>query len=544
MVMRSTEQSAGGLADEALGEERLAAAAERRRGRTFRRTIVGFVSCIVLLLGVRVWWGFESGRRLRNEIASIRDRGEPLLVDDFNPSGMIPEEENAAILYEKASAALVEAESGTLSLADFCGDPRVCDAYPRDARAIVELNAESLRLLREARSLSKVDWNMRFTSPLINFMLPNLSSQRNLAKFGRSVAHVQFRFGEHAAAIETVRDMVKFGEDISGTQRASVITHLVAIACEALAIQPLETFTHELAVSSGNPGRKTAPAKSAATRAQVEALIRELLDEESLWRGRKYGMQAERATQLDTIQAFVAGKLSMGGVVGGPASLPTLLRVAVRPVLESDGLYMLQRMSEVVQGTTLRNWPAVSVIVDREEQEQWIAQDRVSLRGAIHILSRIFLPSLSRAHLLHFRMIASRRMAAIALAIRLFELERGRRPVELAELVPGYLAELPVDPFAGDGRTFGYKPNAERPVLYSISDDERDDGGEYELKTNGNVDWNQKDLVYFLNGDRPFGPPATPISTTAPSGQAVEDYSEEDVGQGDAEQGEEAGEKP
>ena len=92
----------------ALSEERIAEAAERRRRRTFRRTVAVFVSCVVLLVAVRVWWGFESGRRLRNEIARIRDAGEPLLVDDFNPASDIPDDENAAILYEQASAAFVE----------------------------------------------------------------------------------------------------------------------------------------------------------------------------------------------------------------------------------------------------------------------------------------------------------------------------------------------------------------------------------------------------------------------------------------------------
>ncbi|MCH7873233.1 MAG: hypothetical protein IID33_16175, partial [Planctomycetes bacterium] len=345
-------------------EEQIAEASERRRRRTSWRTVAGFGLCIVFLLGVRVWWGFEAGRRLRNEIARIRERGEPLLVDDFNPASDIPDEENAAILYEKASAALVEAKAGTLSLADFCTDPRVFDAYPQDARALVELNTESLRLLREARSRGKVDWNVRLTSPLINFMLPNLSSHRNLAKFGRSVAHVQFRLGDHAAAIETVRDTVKLGGDVSGTRRTHLITHLVAIACEALAIQPLETFTHELAVSTGNPGRKTSPTRSAATRAQIEALIRELLDEESLWLGMKCAMPAERATQLDTVQVLVSGKLSLSGIVGGPAMFLAPLRIAVRPILESDCIYMLQSMSELVHATTMRSWPAAGAILD------------------------------------------------------------------------------------------------------------------------------------------------------------------------------------
>ena len=255
-------------------------------------------------------------------------------------------------------------------------------------------------------------------------------------------------------------------------------------------------------------------------------------------------MQAERALQLDAVQGFLAGRFSLGAIAGGTMIFPAPLRVAVRPVLELDGIFMLQSMSELVHAATMRNWPAASAIMDRLDQDRQFVRNGVSLKDTMHIMSRLLLPSLSRAILQHYRRIASRRMAAISLAIRLFELDRGRRPVELAELVPKYLDVLPDDLFAGDGRTFGYKPNAERPVLYSISDDGRDDGGQYELKAGGWVDLNQKDLVYFLNGDRPLDPPIAPTGSMPLSGQAVEDYSEKQVGQGDADQGEKPGEKP
>ena len=68
--------------------------------------------------------------------------------------------------------------------------------------------------------------------------------------------------------------------------------------------------------------------------------------------------------------------------------------------------------------------------------------------------------------------------------------------------------------------------------------DGRDDGGKYELKSNGFVDLEQKDFVYFLNGGRPRKP-VEPPSGVVPSGQAVEDYSEEEKSQGDADQDEE-----
>jgi hypothetical protein len=121
-------------------------------------------------------------------------------------------------------------------------------------------------------------------------------------------------------------------------------------------------------------------------------------------------------------------------------------------------------------------------------------------------LSRFVMAPAERTLELHFRTLAARRMAALALAIRLYELDHGQRPSSLADLVPDYLDAMPVDPFAADGRTFGYLPDLPSPILYSVNSDGVDDGGEYALKPTGDVDLDKKDLPYFLNDDRPRKP--------------------------------------
>jgi hypothetical protein len=99
----------------------------------------------------------------------------------------------------------------------------------------------------------------------------------------------------------------------------------------------------------------------------------------------------------------------------------------------------------------------------------------------------------------------------------MYELEKGRRPEKLADLVPAYLASVPDDPFAPDRRKLGYKPNANPPVLYSVNADGIDDGGAFALRSTGEIDWDVKDLPFFLNGDRPHRKPTTTTSrpTTA-----------------------------
>jgi hypothetical protein len=69
-----------------------------------------------------------------------------------------------------------------------------------------------------------------------------------------------------------------------------------------------------------------------------------------------------------------------------------------------------------------------------------------------------------------------RRLAIAAIAIERYRLRHGRPPRTLAELVPDYLARVPVDRISG--RTFEYRTGDDGvPLLYSLGFDGKDGGG-------------------------------------------------------------------
>ena len=103
-------------------------------------------------------------------------------------------------------------------------------------------------------------------------------------------------------------------------------------------------------------------------------------------------------------------------------------------------------------------------------------------------------------------MVAQRRMAGIALAMRLYEVDNGRRPGKLGELVPKYLPAVPVDPFSPDGKPISYRPDLPKPVLYSVGMNQIDEGGQYAASLDEDPDFEKYDTVFFLNGDRPRPP--------------------------------------
>ncbi|MFO1491512.1 MAG: hypothetical protein U1F77_13235 [Kiritimatiellia bacterium] len=85
----------------------------------------------------------------------------------------------------------------------------------------------------------------------------------------------------------------------------------------------------------------------------------------------------------------------------------------------------------------------------------------------------------------------------IMLACRLFELEKGRMPDKLEELVPELLPTVPADPF--DGKPMRY--DARRKVVYAVGPDLIDSGGstnkvEKSIQGWTREPWNREDIVY------------------------------------------------
>ena len=90
------------------------------------------------------------------------------------------------------------------------------------------------------------------------------------------------------------------------------------------------------------------------------------------------------------------------------------------------------------------------------------------------------------------------------MAIRLYEIDHGQRPAELAELVPDYLGEIPRDPMHLDGAAIRYQPGAEVPVLYSVGRNGIDDGGLVWDEKRKNYDRHSRpDIVFLLDGVLP-----------------------------------------
>ncbi len=475
------------------------------------------IAFLLLLVGVRLWWGHVAETRLQAKIAEYRAAGQPVLLEDFVPDP-IPDEENGAHFLMLAAAKipnLPEVGDVPLDAGDFIWDLRHDRQHLETVRQFVQSNAEALRLVHEARSKTATDWKLNWSSPAITMLLPSLSGARTLTKTVNLVAVHHHVTGNDAEAVESLRDALAIGRRVSAQPGGGLISHFVRVSIEALTALGVEAVSGDLGVSLGATSKS--PSAAPATRAQVQALIQDLLNETEFTEAWAYCFYTERMAQVDTIQFLVQAQSGFSALmIGGPAPASPAERVAMLslgPAWKLDAIRAMKYYTDYAKVAAAPNWPAAAAAVPPLPEPGSLPEKTAAA------WSRIMLPNLDGAGRQHYAALAHRRFAATALALRLYEIDHGQRPQSLAELVPDYLPAVPLDPFDADNGELRYLPDAPSPLLYSVSTNGIDEGGVHGLKDDGRVDLYAHDLPFFLNADRPQREPYWHAAST----QAVED---------------------
>ena len=452
---------------------------------------------LLLLVAVRLCWGWEAHRRFQAEIDKCVAAGEPIYPQDFNPEEPIPDDRNAAKSLMDAAAAIALTPDQKQLVTDVINRRVDAGAHLDDLKRTVGANAAALALAREARSRPDVDWGIRIVSPAMNTLLPHLSGQRELNRAIVVSAAYFHAAGDDEAAMETLSDAWAQADAIETD--SILICHLTAIRCRSLTLRCVEALLPTLATPSRGDGSPT-DRQATDVRERLQRLIGTLLEEADSKFAFRNAMFGERMLQLDVVRSVIDRKFSLSSLMSWPPAPPTIgesiLLALYSPTLTLEGVSLMRGMARFVHASQAGNWPeAMSRLLDEPNE----LQDRSAI---IRPLTGFLAYSLENAAERHFRHFAERRMAAVAIAMRLYEVDHGRRPETLSQLVPGYLEAIPADPFADDGRPIAYAPDAEPPVLYSIGSDGVDDGGAFKLR-GGGIDYDVLDVPFFLNGDRP-----------------------------------------
>ncbi len=450
-------------------------------------------AAIVVGLVVMRWqWGRRAGEALETEIQRCIAAGEPIFPNDFKPPP-VPPEQNAALLLQRACAALNLTGEQTDALADLIGHPDQIAPYADEIRAALEANAETMALVRRARSAPAADWGIEFETPARWTEPYDARPLRILTRALAVAATYRHHVGNDAEAVETLLDLVAIADRVSlhpelrCDDLALLLNDEVGKCVEGL-VRDLKVCEEAADAGEAKP----------APRARVRALIDRLLDEAPLRDGAVKTLYWRRMVLLELARMIVDGRIALVRAYEGRRDADSerdrIIGVVLRPAFQRDGARVIRRYDALAAAIRQPYWRAYL-----NEAPRWTTGTGILLASQpIGALEHVD-PSLEAQRL--FRTLAWRRMTAVALAIRLYEVDNGRRPARLVQLVPDYLAEPPEDPFGELRRAIRYRLGGQQPMLYSVNTNGVDDRGRIRNLSNRGVFADTEDLPFYLNGE-------------------------------------------
>ena len=278
--------------------------------------------------------------------------------------------------------------------------------------------------------------------------MPDLSNIRVGAFLLKLEAILHAENGKPEEVVDSIEST--FGLANSLSKEPILVSQLVRIACQALAVSALE---HAINRTEFTDEQLVELSQVIVSAEDASAMSRAFVGE------RCAGLSIFKTPSPKILKLIDGGSSSLG-VVG-------IALYKFAGLADMDAAIYLDIMNDYVEVFKLPS-----------EQRQKAAGDinaRYEKTSKIHILMNMIMPALSRVTAIDVRNVAQLHTARVGLAVQRYRLATGNLPDALADLVPAYLDAVPKDPF--DGKELKYKKLETGFVVYSIGEDGSDDGG-------------------------------------------------------------------
>ncbi|MBN1508809.1 MAG: hypothetical protein JW955_18315 [Sedimentisphaerales bacterium] len=412
---------------------------------------------ILVVVGLMALYIVVMRGRLDRRLEALRVAGYPTTLAELAEYGKLPAgAANAAGVYVKAFAAYTPPVDGPnvpyLGSAQLPGRGKpIPEPMARAVSQCLADNRLCLSLLHEAAGIAECDYEWDWRQSVTTGM-SQLADVRHCAQLLALGAIYSANAGDPNAAVRCIEDGLRLADSLR--REPALIHYLVRVACLGLMTGSLD---RSLDTATFTDGQLMELDQSLTATAGTLDLTQVLI--------------TERCIMIETCRdPFLAA-----GSTPSPRfrMLPGVTRTGIVDVLNY--------MGDCIEAS--RRPP-----IDRLEG---FREATAKLKGLsfMHFMIKMLGPAMGRIAELDLRARAGIDLARTALAIERYRVVMGRLPEQLADLVPDYLKEVPVDPF--DGRAIRYMRTEPGYRLYSILEDGQDnDGKEKSEVTRGDpYDW-------------------------------------------------------
>ncbi|HEY4760029.1 MAG TPA: hypothetical protein VIH42_05555 [Thermoguttaceae bacterium] len=413
---------------------------------------LAIASGVAAALHLMTFWNMDL--EARQQLASLRAEAGALASSVAPPR--IPDSDNAALLYEQAGQALSSALNINYSdnfqskneewniWADSMNKP---DFNPQDPALVRFLQQQdgTIALILKATKKPGCYFEHDYNRPSIAMLLPEFRPLRDVAKLMALHARWKAATGDYQTAMEDVNAVFIMAEHVSN--EPILIAGLVSAAIDSLAYESLQNIlaSHQLGQADLDM------LKLNSSFSHEKLMQRSLLYEEALRLSIFYDIDKYGFSQI------LYGK--------GP------------DIRGSSFVFRIFLLNDEIQANKWYSDQANQYAAQPyyKTKDQWEKLLSFSEYAPNSIFVRSLFPALNRYVESMTRADARRDNVRLALAMCHYRAKNGKYPDKLEEMVPDYMAFVPVDLF--DGKPLHLKQTADKLVIYSVGPDGIDDGG-------------------------------------------------------------------
>ena len=445
---------------------------ETAHGKRFRLKISHML--IILLIAGAIafaYYRLSQKSELQARIDAIRAANYPVTCAELDKWYSIPENvENAAYTIKDAFSCYKQWDKDKLKPLPVVGRgklPPRTEPLPDEMKSLIAQyvadNNEALKLLHTGAAIEycryPIDLNAGFETSM-----PDLSEIRTGVFLLKLEAILNAENGDRDSAVNSVKSC--FGIARSLAKEPLTISQLVRAACQSLAVTTIEYCINRL----------------------------ELTDEQLI----ELIKSVDNSECISDMSCALVGERCMGiSFFKAPGSVnPDLINgIPFRPILELYKAIGLADADEIIYLDLMNGYiKSIQLPLEKRLDAVKTVESKFQSTSKIHILLSAMMPAASRITTIDIRNIAQLRTARVGLVIERYRLAARKLPDTLSDLVPAYLDAVPIDPF--DGNDMRYKKLDVGFIVYSIGEDQIDDGGkERDLRTKESPNWDVTFIV-------------------------------------------------
>jgi hypothetical protein len=420
------------------------------------------------------------GRRFASAVQAIKDKGEPVSMNDL-AGPPVPDAENAALIYEKIFSRLASPE----------GEKRMqwleCVPIKDGARKVWtgtdDHDNDFITILHSLTFWS----NASKAAAYFNDLTPMVEA---------AVAMPKCRFKAHGDGYGRMRPLLRLLcatailQARSGNMDKAYSTIEMAFKASQATLPDNPTLIAVLAkcalITTANDALLDVMKYGAPNARQAQAL-NSMLDTTDCGPDFTKAVKGERAYGMSAFEWAGEGRLSElwnvtseDSGAAPPNWLAKPLSIAWHPVLWADGLVYLDYMKRQIE---------VAALPYRSAKQKLLDQSIGRLPRYV-FLTRIIRPIFAEARLRIDATRAETALTQVVLAAQQYKTQTGTYPASLGELSAKTGRKLPQDPFSG--KDLIYKRVGKGFHVYSISGNLRDDGG---VAPTQQGNWDTGDIV-------------------------------------------------